>query len=73
MRLSFPTLLAVASCCGSTLPVSPIVRASNCTSLRAVGGAGYVFDVYLCTGRHGKVRRLRSCCGKYDAKGLMAL
>ena len=34
---------------------------------------GNVFDVYLYTGRRGKVRRFGSCCGKYDAKGIMRL
>ena len=58
--------------CGNTLPVSPILRALNYTSLRTMGG-GCVLDVYLYTGRCGKVRRFGSFCGKYDAKGIMRL
>ena len=34
-RLSFPTLVASALCCPCAMPVSPILRASNCTSLLA--------------------------------------
>ena len=34
---------------------------------------GYVFSVYLYTWRRGKVRRFGSCCGKYDAKGIVRL
>ena len=37
------------------------------------GGGGYVFDVLLYTGRRGKVCRFESCCGKYDAKGMLGL
>ena len=71
-RLSFPIVMADAGGTGNTLPVSPILRASNYTSLRTMGG-GYVFDVYLYTGRRGKVRHFGSSCGKYDAKGVMRL
>ena len=71
-RLSFPIVVADDSGYGNTLPVSPILRASNYTSLRTRGG-GYVFDVHLYTGRRGKVHRFGSCCGKYDAKGIMRL
>ena len=71
-RLSFPTLVDGAWGCGNALPVSPILRASNYTFLRTMAG-GYVFDVYLYIGRRGKVRRFGSCCGKYDAKGIMRL
>ena len=71
-RLSFPIVVADAWGYGNTLPVSPILWASNYTSSRTMGG-GYVFDVYLYTGRRGKVRRFGSCCGKYDAKGIMRL
>ena len=39
----------------------------------ADNGGGYVFDVYLYTGRRSKVCRFGSCCGKYDAKGIMRL
>ena len=37
------------------------------------GGGGYIFDVYLYTGRRGKVRHFGSCCGKDDAKAIMRL
>ena len=53
----------------STLAVGPILQASNCTSLRTIRG-GYVFDVYLHTGRGSKVRLFESCCGEYDTKGV---
>ena len=39
----------------------------------ADNGGSYVFDVYLYTGRRGKVHRFGSCCGKYDAQGMMRL
>ena len=39
----------------------------------ADNAGGYVFDVYLYTGRRGKVRRFGSCCGNYDAKGIRRL
>ena len=70
-RLSFPTVVAGAWGCGNTLPVGPFLRTSNCTSLRKMGG-GYVFDVYLYTGRRGELRR-GSCPGNYDAKGIMRI
>ena len=54
-----------------------IARKPHSTGIKlyvlADNGGGYVFDVYLYTGRRGKVRRFGSCCGKYDAKGIMHL
>ena len=54
-----------------------IARKPHSTGIKlyvlADNGGGYVFDVYLYTGRCGKVRRFGSCCGKYDAKGIMRL
>ena len=32
---------------------------------------GYVFDVYLYTGRRGRIRRTGTCAGNLDAKGIM--
>ena len=54
-----------------------IARKPHSTGIKlcvlADNGGGYVFDVYLYTGRRGKVRRFGSCCGKYEAKGIMCL
>ena len=54
-----------------------MARKPHCTGIKlyvlADNGGRYVFDVYLYTGRSGKVRCFGSCCGKYDAKGIMRL
>ena len=34
---------------------------------------GYVVDVYLYTGRRGRVRRFGSCAGNFDAKRILGL
>ena len=41
--------------------------------LLADNGGGHVFDVYIDTGRRGKVRRVGSWCGNFDAKGILRL
>ena len=54
-----------------------IARKPHSTGIKlyvlADNGGGYVFDVCLYTGCRGKVRRFRSCCGKFNAKGVMRL
>ena len=64
-RLSFPTLVAGAWGYGSTLPLSPILRASHDASLRTMGGLR-LRRLPLNWGRD-KGGRFGSCCGKYDA------
>ena len=72
MRLSFPTVVADAfglrqyvACEPHSMGIKLYVLADN--------GGGYIFDVYLYTARRGNVRHFGSCCGKYDAKGIMRL
>ena len=36
-------------------------------------GGGYLVDVYLYTGRRGRVRRFGSCAGNFDAKRIVGL
>ena len=54
-----------------------IARKPHSTGIKlyvlAENGGGYVFDIYLYTGRRGKVRRFGSWCGKYDSKGIIRL
>ena len=56
-----------------------IARKPNATGIRLyvladnIGGGGYVVDVYLYTGRRGKVRRFGSCAEKSDAKRIVGL
>ena len=54
-----------------------IARKPHSTGIKlnvlADNGGGYVFGVYLYTGRRGKVRCFGSCRGTYDAKGIIRL
>ena len=54
-----------------------IARKRHATGIKlyvlADNTGGYVVDIYLYTGRWGKVRRLESCAGNFDAKRIVGL
>ena len=54
-----------------------IARKPHATGIKlyvlADNTGGYVMDVYLYTGRRGKVRRFGSCAGNFDAKRIAGL
>ena len=54
-----------------------IARKPHATGIKlyvlADNTGGYVVDLYLYTGRQGKVRRFGSCAGNFDAKRIVGL